>query len=307
MLKIWLAIFNFVLLADSGDLTLPAVDLKRVTGNETVTVADQITLELEGAQDVQSLIVDEDMKKQWVDSGIAVIPPDSVTQPYRLTVIPLKAGELTVPSLFFKNSKAQTFLRSNPFTFNAVEFKSSDKTPPPDLIGPVALRFPREFFILLGALAVLILVTVYFEWKDYLKKKHQSRAHSKKIKLPEDEEAFVRLSELEKSEEYKKFVYKKIYFSISEIIKQYLGARYKFDGLESTSREVIVALENNGLGVALVKEFEELFKKLDLIKFTDTVADQENTRQILVQVRKLVDLTKKPKVAINPEVMHEVR
>lgn len=307
MLKVWLAIFNFALLASDQNLSLPAVDLKRVSGDERVTVGDRITLELEGAQDVQSIIVDDQIKQEWVDAGFALFPPDDVKQPFKLAVVPLKAGELSLPSMFFKNSKAETFLRSNPFTIKVEEFKTDSKEPPPQLLGPVALLFPREFFVLLGAFVVLILLTLYLEWRDYKMRESKKIVHQK-IKLPEDEEAMNEIAKLEKSEIYKKFQYKKIYFSLSEILKTYLGARYSFDAKESTSREVILALEGFGLGMSLVKEFDELFKKMDLIKFTETPADPLETQDLIAAIKKLIEVTKRPKIIqTQGAIAHEVR
>ncbi|MCM0605120.1 MAG: hypothetical protein KA715_03445 [Xanthomonadaceae bacterium] len=307
MLKVWLAIFNFAVLASDQNLSLPSVDFKRVSGDQEITVGDRVTLEVEGAQDIQALIMDEDIKKEWVESGFAVFPSDQVKQPYRISIVPLKGGSLNLPSLFFKNSKAETFLRSNPFPISVKEFKSESKEPPPNLLGPMVLDFPKEFIILIGVLVILVLGTIYYELKEYLNKK-KTKPFSKKIKLPEDEFALIQISNLEKSEIYKSFQFKKIYFSLSEIIKTYLGDRYQFDALESTSREVVMTLENSGVGVNLVRDFDDLFKKMDLIKFTETPADRAQAEALIIQIKRLIDVTKKPKPISNQgEAIHEIR
>jgi len=119
------------------------------------------------------------------------------------------------------------------------------------------------------------------------------------VVVPEDEEALAELLKLERSDWILRKKYKAYYFRVSEILKAYLGRRYRFDALESTSAEVLNAVRTQG-GVSdeFYLRLENLFETLDRVKFTDHVPDHEEPKTILQGARSWVESTRKRLTAV---------
>ena len=89
--------------------------------------------------------------------------------------------------------------------------------------------------------------------------------------------------------------FKAHYFGISEILKTYLGERYRVDAVESTTREMIAALEERrSIGDPQLDRLESIFSKLDLVKFTDHIPLPDEGLKLLQSARELVMMTRRP-------------
>jgi len=198
--------------------------------------------------------------------------------------------------------------RTEPFSFQVTSTIKSDDPKPQEAVGfrpPVGLAFPIWILLLLMLGGALILAGVTWAINRWLQKR-------KAFKLPpipegppktEDQAALDDLEELEKQGLVKRGQYKVHYFRVSEITKRYIGKRYAFDAPESTSREVIITLEEKKLiGDDWIDRIETLFEKLDRAKFTDHVPDADEGAAVLAEVRKLVLSTRKPLPITPPSV-----
>lgn len=101
--------------------------------------------------------------------------------------------------------------------------------------------------------------------------------------------------------------FKKHYFRISEILKNYIGDRFGFDAPESTSREILALLKKQKVeGLRSdeeeIERLERLFEKLDLVKFTDHSPVFGESAQVLDEARDFVMNTRRVKVVAQPEV-----
>ena len=84
-------------------------------------------------------------------------------------------------------------------------------------------------------------------------------------------------------------------------MKTYLGGRYRFDAEESTARELCSILQREkGVGDDVLREVEEIFSKLDFVKFTDHVPPSDEGMVLLERAKKLVLTTKRPRVEPGP-------
>jgi hypothetical protein len=77
----------------------------------------------------------------------------------------------------------------------------------------------------------------------------------------------------------------------SDIVRTYLGARYKVRGIESTSPELLAALEGRGLGHDTEGALRRFFEETDMVKFANA---QEGEREHLVRTALLVVDTTTP-------------
>jgi hypothetical protein len=75
---------------------------------------------------------------------------------------------------------------------------------------------------------------------------------------------------------------------VSDIVRKYLGARFGFDGLESTTREALSVLRSETPPIAPLEEIEAFLRQADLVKFAKTVPTAENGELALVRAEHIV-------------------
>ena len=96
------------------------------------------------------------------------------------------------------------------------------------------------------------------------------------------------------------------YDRVNDAVRQYLGARFGFDGLESTTAETLRALKRAphfGLPLAEVAAF---LQDCDLVKFADMTPTVEECERALAQAERIVRATM-PAMAARPPFAQEAR
>lgn len=127
-------------------------------------------------------------------------------------------------------------------------------------------------FWILGV--VLLLVIVFIIVKIY---KYKKTLVKEAVELPPraaNEIAYEKLSLLISKKLIQKGEYKKYYFELSEIIREYLGNRYKFDSIELTSDELLVKLKQTlELSRSFIPTIENFLEDTDLVKFSKVIPE----------------------------------
>lgn len=78
--------------------------------------------------------------------------------------------------------------------------------------------------------------------------------------------------------------------ALSDVVRRYLGARYKMPGLESTSPELLDALQDRGLSPDAMGALQTLLHETDMVKFAN--AEENEARETLVGTAlRVVDIT----------------
>ena len=78
---------------------------------------------------------------------------------------------------------------------------------------------------------------------------------------------------------------------LSDVMREYLGNRFDFDGLESTTDEIISRLRRLTRYQALLPEIIALLGECDLVQFAKAPAEQERSTELLRQARAIVNRT----------------
>jgi hypothetical protein len=247
---------------------------------KTLRVGDVVELVIQGATaEVSELIPSKSLKEEgWVIQSF---------ESPKLRLIPIKAGKLTVPELALKNKDTEMG-KTTPLEAQ-VESAISPQDTQPDLPAepesPLGLRFPVLVVAGLSVLGVaLVLFIGYYLWKYWSRR---PKFKPQMPTLPDHEIALKALRELEQKCEHMEL--KALYFGISDILKTYVGARYCFEALESTSREIHQVLETRELRAELVKTLDQLFDQLDRVKFTDYQPNVEESRAMLKSAQQWVE------------------
>jgi hypothetical protein len=231
-------------------------------------------------------------------------------------VVPIKPGSLTIPALVIKDPSGATVGRTYPQVIQVVSVIAADDPKaqqPVELKPPVGLKFPWLIAAVIGLAALLLLAAGIHALVRWSRKRRAlaQAAIPPAPPRPEDELALEALAAIEKQGLVAIGKHKAHYFGISEVMKKYVGARYGFDALESTTYELIRTLEERKAGSPQILDgYDSLFQRLDQVKFTDHVPGEAEARAALDDARKLVLATRKPKVvpvAEGPAVTGGVR
>ena len=78
---------------------------------------------------------------------------------------------------------------------------------------------------------------------------------------------------------------------VSDALRNYLGARYGFDGLESTTDEIITALQRSSVHGVAVPEIVAFLQDCDLVKFANMTPTQAECVGALTSGERIVRAT----------------
>ncbi|MCM2276776.1 MAG: hypothetical protein NDJ89_01715 [Oligoflexia bacterium] len=282
-------------------LSLPALDLELLadpSGKEPppARVGDKIGFKLVNPPEPELRVGPPSGGEPPADQGWSLI--DQGLPGASLTLMPIKPGNLAVPSLPVLDRAGKTVARTNPLRLEAQSaIRKEDPKPqePEPLEPPVSLGIPWLAIALLGLLVLgLLAAGIYALIRWSRKKRPVLPPVPAAPPKPEHEVALAALAELEAAGLPLRGQNKKHYFRISEILKAYLGARFGFDALESTSSEIVRALEERRqLLERQLDQLESLFGLLDRVKFTDHVPEEGEPARVLEEVRRLVNETRR--------------
>jgi hypothetical protein len=78
---------------------------------------------------------------------------------------------------------------------------------------------------------------------------------------------------------------------VSDAVRRYLGARYGFDGLETTTREAMAALRRVSPGVTVMPDVETFLDSADLVKFAKLTPTEDECHDALGRAEDIVRRT----------------
>ncbi len=148
---------------------------------------------------------------------------------------------------------------------------------------PVMVRSVLWLWLLLGIAATVLGAVLLQRW---IAKRRKDEAASKPA-LPADEEALLRLAALKTQPPGRAAI-----FSLSEIVRAYLGRRLDLNALDLTSDELLVKLHLRRLPGLDLRAFEEDVRWQDLVKFAKVEPLPEEFASSITQAEELVRRTR---------------
>lgn len=131
---------------------------------------------------------------------------------------------------------------------------------------------------------LLALALTLMGWR-YLQKRTSAKATpaaEAAHRLPAHLEALEALAELEKATMWQKGEPKRYHTELTDILRHYVGRRYKVSTLERTSRELIADLRMTGLPLDELNRLKATLELADMVKFAKyTPLAAENERALL--------------------------
>jgi hypothetical protein len=78
---------------------------------------------------------------------------------------------------------------------------------------------------------------------------------------------------------------------VSDVTREYLGARFGFDGLESTTDEALALLRDHDCNLGLWQEVSAYLRRCDLIKFARVDPDQDEADLVFAKAQDIVQFS----------------
>ncbi len=79
---------------------------------------------------------------------------------------------------------------------------------------------------------------------------------------------------------------KAFYSGVTDVIREYMAARYEFGAMEMTTAEIFDEMKSKDVPAELVGEMKELFDRADFVKFAKfTASDDDNAKALPVAVK----------------------
>jgi hypothetical protein len=138
-----------------------------------------------------------------------------------------------------------------------------------------------------GGAAVMLLVIFLSVWLTRKLAQRRVAQAPPAPARPAHEVALARLDALRAEGILERGEWKPFYFALSEIIREYLGARYDFDSLEMTTTELLEAVRERN-----IVTLEGWCASCDLVKFAKYVPTQTEAQDALEGGYRIVDATR---------------
>lgn len=187
-----------------------------------------------------------------------------------------ESGTVAVPSLRF-SVKSQFA--------NDTEVKGSPLPAPRPLVEE---NTPLEIALLVAAMMALSALMTAAGLKVY---RDRAARRAPKPKVPAHVAALERLRDLQGSGRLQTASAREVFAELSEILRQYLGDRYRFAAIDMTSTELLAHLQTVEVRGVMKDELRAFAELSDLVKFAQVPAQPEELQREAAWVQRVVEKT----------------
>lgn len=211
-----------------------------------------------------------------------------------LTIIFFDEDSLTLPPLPIRLNGGETAL-TNPLEIAVQPTPSSD-----NLIDMAPIKDIRRervrwmdylpWAIAIFAFMLLVVLAAWLIGRSQMQRKQA--AMSRVAGLPPYELALKKLDALVQKQLWHKGLVKEYCAELTFIVREYLEKRYRILALESTSEEILNALQKTDFPQHLRPELQNLLTKADLVKFAKATPPETFHEEAMTFAKKIISETK---------------
>lgn len=211
-----------------------------------------------------------------------------------LTIIFFDEDSLTLPPLPILLNGGETAL-TNPLEIAVLPTPS-----PNDLIDMAPIKDIRRervrwmdylpWAIAIFAFMLLVVLAAWLIGRSQMQRKQA--AMSRNAGLPPHELALKKLDALVQKQLWHKGLVKEYCAELTFIVREYLEKRYQILALESTSEEILNALQKTDFPQHLRPELQNLLTKADLVKFAKATPPETFHEEAMTFAKKIISETK---------------
>lgn len=260
-------------------------------------------------------------KRKESESTVVDIDKEWVKQTFKLELQAFEPGEYEIPALEFvfvtpegKVGKLETDplkVRVVGYTANEPQPELKDVTPPL----PVYETNWVLIYVLIGIGTAIVVISLFFIIRWVWRKFHPPKPPPPPPPRPPYDLAMEKLMQLKVTNWLEKGYTKEFFFVISEVLREYLGKIYEFEGVESTTKEIVTKLKvwekekkkkplyrivegsdrkielniNVHLPSGILPRIEDILEFSDLVKFAEVKPSNEEAIRYLEESIKIVD------------------
>jgi hypothetical protein len=226
-------------------------------------------------------------------------PDGLVKSVYDLTVAGFEVGKQAFPSLSigYEVNKEQRKVDTDSIEIDVVSVVADGKEELKPIAPPVSI-LQKDYTLawIAGGIAAAILCATFGWWlAGRLRRRRRVIASEiAAMKLPPDEHALARLfaTREELAAVGDDADLRPICFTLSEIVREYIGRRFAFDSLELTTRELVDTLDAKAGQLELRGEILEWLEGTDLVKYAGVPARRADLTDMLERAIKIVERTR---------------
>lgn len=153
----------------------------------------------------------------------------------------------------------------------------------------------------IGAISALVLVPL-LAWLYLLWKRRPKPVPPPPPPRPPWEVALEELFDVRIAQLVEQGRYAEHFDRVSDAIRKYLGARYGYDGLETTTHEALHALKHVVPRIVVLGDIESFLETADLVKFAKLAPTEAECYSTLARAEELVRRTMPPMIIPSPAV-----
>jgi hypothetical protein len=227
-------------------------------------------------------------------SDAPAVTGESRAESHRLTLLPVRVGTAVLAPIevpYVTASGEARVARTPEVRIQVASTLGDVADPQPAPAGePVAVRVPDTLLVwglssagvaILAALAGILAYRRFRAWRDARRPPPPPR--------PAHEIAYERLAAIEAMGLVEAGDFKQLALLVSEVVREFLGARLGFAGVDLTTYEVLRAIEGKEIGRLTPVELDDYLGLCDLVKFAKLVPTADEGRGLLRRAREAVD------------------
>lgn len=259
-----------------------------------------VTTPIEGNPDGDEKLQVAGIEVRQIDVDSADLGNNRIQVRYDILLQPFNPGDFSIPP--FKYNDGNETLSSDIVALKVLEPEIPQEMRDSLMINP--LRPPMSiqakwydwipdwlteywYFILIGLVLVALIATVIILYK----KNGKYLLPRKKI-VPPYELAMRRLDALKRSGLAEKGQNKQYYTELTEILRKYLGGRFRIYALEMTSTQILEELEKNPETAPFALQLKPMFTVADFVKFAKQQSSVDENIRSFNAVKEFIKSTR---------------
>lgn len=235
--------------------------------------------------------------------------PDGIWETLVLKLSVYEVGEFEIPPVTVAwegPGGATGEMTTEPEYIQVQSVLSGEEQSPRQLRPPISVA-ARPVYIAGVWLAVLLFLTAVWTAVVWIRRFRRRAAGTvdgtgPEPQVPAHEIALSRLDRLKTSEYLSRGQIKPFFVDLTEILKEYIGARFAFLAVEHTTDEIRRDIRTLVMAPAIRSDILEVLQLADMVKFAKYLPPDDTCRDALDRVRRVVVNTMEPResVAENP-------
>ena len=219
-------------------------------------------------------------------------------QNWNLVLTIFDTGRIAIPSLEIKarsayDSTAVLSFKTDSPIINVISVLPPNTVEPKDIKPPFPLRTVIPWDIIVFVLLIISIVVVGILYYRRWEKIHPQIAFDESFLEPPHVIAFNKLNRLKEESFSTTDEQRRYYFSLSEILREYLERRYFIRTLEMSTFEIVEAFRGININGEIAEKFAQVFGELDLVKFAKRTPAISEIPIVWEKVYSCIDKTKR--------------